>query len=152
MNRLRKNESGQTLVEFALIASLLFLILFGIIEFGRIFHAYLVVTSAAREGARKAAVTGDSAAIANAIQAAIASLSATAVSHSRDDVLSTTAPAAGQVWYAIYYPQTGGVVRTFGDPVEIYIKGRVDLVVPIISNIVGTPYLPRAYAVMRVEN
>jgi Flp pilus assembly protein TadG len=150
MNAFRRNESGQTLVEFALIASLLFLVLFGIIEFGRIFHAYLVVTSAAREGARKAAVTGTAADIEAAIVAAVASLSDNVVARTRTEVLSATAPSAGQVWYAIYYPQNGGV-RRFGDPVEIYIKGRVDLVVPIISNIVGTPYLPRAYAVMRVE-
>ena len=150
MNRLRKNESGQTLVEFALIASLLFLILFGIIEFGRIFHAYLVVTSAAREGARKAAITGTAADIETAVRNAVSSLSTNVVSKSKNEVLSTMAPSAGQVWYAIYYPQNGGY-RRFGDPVEIYIKGRIDLVVPIISNIVGTPYLPRAFAVMRVE-
>ena len=150
MNRLRKNESGQPLVEFALIASLLFLILFGIVEFGRIFHAYLVVTSAAREGARKAAVTSTSADIEMAIRNAVSSLSTTALPRTKDEVLSSTPPPAGQVWYAVYYPENGQV-RRFGDPVEIYIKGRIDIVVPIISNIVGTPYLPRAFAVMRVE-
>jgi len=150
MNRLRKNESGQTLVEFALIASLLFLILFGIIEFGRIFHAYLVVTSAAREGARKAAVTSNAAAIQASVESAVASLSTNVVLTTKDNVLSTTPPAAGQVLYAIYYPPSG--TREQFNPVEIYIKSRVDLVVPIISNIVGTPYLARAYAVMRVEN
>lgn len=59
------SESGQAVVEFALVAPLLFLLLFGIVEVGRAINAYLVLTSLAREGARtaavaNAAVTGDS--------------------------------------------------------------------------------------------
>ena len=53
-----RNESGAAAVEFALIASILFLFIFGIIEFGRIFSELEVLTSAAREGARAAAVRG----------------------------------------------------------------------------------------------
>ena len=52
------NERGAAAVEFALIASVLFLFVFGIIEFGRIFSELEVLTSAAREGARAAAVRG----------------------------------------------------------------------------------------------
>jgi Flp pilus assembly protein TadG len=40
------------LVEFALIAPLLFLLLFGIVEFARLAHGFTTVWSAAREGAR----------------------------------------------------------------------------------------------------
>jgi Flp pilus assembly protein TadG len=54
-----RDESGAAAVEFALIASLLFLFVFGIIEFGRIFSELEVLNSAAREGARAAAVRGD---------------------------------------------------------------------------------------------
>jgi hypothetical protein len=50
-------EKGQTLVEFALILPILLLVLFVIIESGRIFQAYITVQHAAREGARYA-VTG----------------------------------------------------------------------------------------------
>ncbi|HET7481755.1 MAG TPA: TadE/TadG family type IV pilus assembly protein [Actinomycetota bacterium] len=53
-----KNETGAAAVEFALIASILFMMLFGIIEFGRIFSEMEVLNSAAREGARVAAVRG----------------------------------------------------------------------------------------------
>lgn len=55
MNKL-KSQRGQALVEFALILPLLLLLVFGIIQFGFIFHAYLTVNEAAREGARLAAV------------------------------------------------------------------------------------------------
>lgn len=47
-----KHESGQAMIEFALILPLFILILFGILEFGVYFTQSLSVTSAAREGAR----------------------------------------------------------------------------------------------------
>ena len=51
-----KNERGAAAVEFALVFPLLILVLFGIIEFGAMFNAQLLVTSAARESARVMAV------------------------------------------------------------------------------------------------
>ncbi len=51
-------ESGAVTVEFVMTATLLFIILFGIVEFAFIFNAKLMMTGAAREGARRAAVEG----------------------------------------------------------------------------------------------
>jgi Flp pilus assembly protein TadG len=45
-------ERGTTLVEAAVTTMLLFLMLFGILEFGRAYNIYQTVTNAAREGAR----------------------------------------------------------------------------------------------------
>jgi Flp pilus assembly protein TadG len=53
-----KDQTGAAAVEFAIIASILFMLVFGIIEFGRIFNELEVMNSAAREGARAAAVRG----------------------------------------------------------------------------------------------
>ena len=47
-----KNQDGATVVEFALIAPLLFLLIFGIIEFGLLLFNKHVITNACREGAR----------------------------------------------------------------------------------------------------
>jgi hypothetical protein len=58
-----RGESGQTLAEFAVMLPVLCLILFGIIQFGVVFHDYITITDASRVGARKAAVSrfvGDS--------------------------------------------------------------------------------------------
>jgi hypothetical protein len=52
-------ERGQSLAEFAIILPLLFLLLLGIIEFGRLFNAWVTVQHGAREAARYA-VTGRS--------------------------------------------------------------------------------------------
>ena len=57
MRRIKRSEEGQALVEFALVAPLLFLILFGIIQFGIAFMNSVALTDAVRAGARKAAVS-----------------------------------------------------------------------------------------------
>ena len=53
-----RNKRGAALVEFAIVALLLFTLLFGIIEFGLIIKDYLTLSQAAREGARCAALRG----------------------------------------------------------------------------------------------
>ncbi len=57
-----KTQRGAAMVEFALIALLFFMILFGIIEFGRAFFTYNTLVEATRRGARVAAVCPVSAA------------------------------------------------------------------------------------------
>jgi Flp pilus assembly protein TadG len=51
----RFSQRGAAAVEFALIAPLLFALLFGIIEMGAILYNQAVITNASREGARYAA-------------------------------------------------------------------------------------------------
>jgi Flp pilus assembly protein TadG len=66
MLRERKRDSGQELVEFAIVFPLLMLLLLGIIDFGRIMYSYSAITNAAREGTRYAIVPdhqGDIAAV-----------------------------------------------------------------------------------------
>lgn len=52
----RKREQGQTMTEFALVLPLLALLLFGVIQFGIVFHQYVTLTDAVRAGARQGAV------------------------------------------------------------------------------------------------
>ena len=54
-----RGEEGAAAVEFAIVVSLLFVILFGIMEFGLAFFELQNLRSAAREGARTAAVNGN---------------------------------------------------------------------------------------------
>jgi len=46
------NERGANLAEMALVTVLLLLLLAGVVDLGRMFYEYIVVTNAAREGAR----------------------------------------------------------------------------------------------------
>ena len=48
----RRQERGQSLVETAIVFPILLLLLAATVDFGRAFDAYIVLTNAAREGAR----------------------------------------------------------------------------------------------------
>ncbi len=64
-------EQGAAAVEFALIAGILFTVVFGIILFGQFYSQYQVFLGGAREGARTAAVRGDMAAIQQRVDASV---------------------------------------------------------------------------------
>lgn len=50
----RKNERGASLAEFAVVATFFFMLIFGVIEFGRLLYTHNALTDAARRGARYA--------------------------------------------------------------------------------------------------
>lgn len=54
--RLALRQRGQNLIEFGIMLPVLVLIIVGIVDFAQVFNGWLVVTSAAREGARYGAV------------------------------------------------------------------------------------------------
>ena len=54
--RIARGEHGAAAVEFALIVPLLVVLVFGVIEFGRVFNVQISLTGAAREGARNMAI------------------------------------------------------------------------------------------------
>ncbi|WP_344125586.1 TadE family protein [Luedemannella flava] len=53
----RRRDRGAAAVEFALVLPVLLILVFGIIDFGRMLNAKITLTQAAREGARAAAVS-----------------------------------------------------------------------------------------------
>jgi Flp pilus assembly protein TadG len=59
LSRFRRSECGAALVEFAIVLPVLLLLVFGIIDLGRLLYTYNNLTSAVREGARLAAVQQD---------------------------------------------------------------------------------------------
>ena len=68
VTRITKGENGAAAVEFALIAPLLFMLIFGIVNFGLAWSQKEVYIQAAREGARFAAVGCESACNAGDVQ------------------------------------------------------------------------------------
>ena len=66
MTRIRKRlrsrrdarDSGAAAVEFALVLPILLLLVFGIVDFGRLYFTQITLTDAAREGARVLALEG----------------------------------------------------------------------------------------------
>ncbi len=74
--RLGRGERAQALAEFAMILPVFFLLLFSLVDFGRAFYTWLVLTNAAREGARVGAVQGDAATITTRVSDSASTLNA----------------------------------------------------------------------------
>ena len=77
--RLNRGERGQALAEFAMILPVFFLLLFCLVDFGRAFYSWLVLTNAAREGARVGAIQGDATEISTRVSETTSTLAATAL-------------------------------------------------------------------------
>ena len=58
LNSKRRQRRGAAAVEFAIVAPLFIMLVFGMIEFGRMVMIQQVLTNASREGARRAVVDG----------------------------------------------------------------------------------------------
>lgn len=124
-----KNNRGQAIVEMALVLPIILLIMAGTIEFGRILHQYIVVTAAAREGARSAAVRNDDTTVINTAKAA-------AVSIDRGQLNISIDPA----------------LRSRGDAVRVTVTNYVTINIPLISRLLPeNPYPVQGTAIMRVE-
>jgi len=126
-----KNNRGQTLVEMALVLPILLLIIFGIIEFGRIFNAHLTLTHASREGARAGAVHKSDSEIENIVINASYPLIV-----NEDNI--TIDPL-----------QTQG--RSTGGSVSVEIDSSIEIFTPVISNLLENPYPVSGKTTMRVE-
>lgn len=103
------SEHGQTLVEFALVAPLLIVLLLGIFQGGVAFNHYLVVTDAARAGSREAIVARISgvsvATIQQTAKNASTDLDASKLSVSVSDPTDPTLQTAGStVTVTVSYP------------------------------------------------
>ncbi len=112
-------------MEFALIAPLLILLVFGTVEFGWFFFTKANVANAAREGAREMAISGDAAAaIAKAVNAAgttsvdPASVGVSPSSCSPGDDVTVTITVSYDAltgWFGNNFPVEGkGVMRCGG--------------------------------------
>lgn len=128
-----KTERGQAIVEMALVLPLLIMLLFGIVEFGRVLNTYIVVTNLSREGARFAAVGGSDTAVMDFIKSAAAS--------SGFDVslvqVQSDPPSINK--------------RARGSTIQVKVSYPVDIVAPVIGSIIGDPYVVRSQTTMRVE-
>lgn len=128
-HRFRRTEKGQALVEMALVLPILIIIVFGIVEFGRIMNTYLIVTNAAREGARHGVVGGSDLNIKNAVT----------------NNAYTLDPA--KITVSINPEGT----RSRGTPLSVQVSYSLDIIAPVIGAITGNPYTVTATSTMRVE-
>jgi len=100
-------DRGAAAVEFALVLPILLLLVFGVIEFGRIYSIQSSITAAARNGARVMALTNDPTSASQAAVAAAApyTISSADVSITPTDCDVTDSPGASTT-VTINYPVT----------------------------------------------
>ena len=135
----RRSEHGQSLAEFALIAPIFFLMVFGIVDLSRAFQSYTTIQEAARSGARYA-VTGRIDCTGVAIQnrdACIKQTVAVRVQSLSDAASITTAYRSWQ--YPAYAdPATENNPGDQCDAVEVEVHYAYKPMTPIFSKIIGT--------------
>ena len=97
-----RSESGQALVEFALVAPLVLLLLLGVVQFGIAFNESITVADAARAGSRAAVVAGPT----NAATAAKSAVAAAAGSLDSATLAAGTTVTVGatDVTVRVAYP------------------------------------------------
>lgn len=126
-----RNNRGQAMLEFALVLPILLLLVFGIIDFGIIFFDNLVITQAAREGARVGVVGG-----------------------SDVEILETVERIAGSLDVSrlqIEIDPNDQLGRSRGDSLKVEVHYNVPILTPIMGQIIPNPYPLEAAAIMRME-
>lgn len=124
LRRLTKGEKGAAAVEFAIILPLLVLLVFGIIEFGRVYNLYLAVTHAAREGARIASVRNGTGATDDDIKNLIVERSAINITTSNVELWPANFKTAGQpIEVRVNYPTTLSIPLLGSYSIELRSKG-----------------------------
>lgn len=118
-------------MELALVIPLLIIILFGIIEFGRVLHSYIIITHASREGARVGVVGQSNGEIQQRVKEA--------------------APLANMDKLTIIITPTDQGSRTPGVPLTITVDYKVELFTPVIESILPNPVPLQAKTTMRME-
>lgn len=142
----RRSQRGVALVEFALVLPLLIVLLFSVWELGRIFDAWLVVTNAAREGARYA-VAGESD-VKGKVMAYIASSSRRFEFEDEADPYPDVNGDAHIYWndkkyFKVDRPGSSG-------PVTVTLRARVDIFAPLPRvGALRNPFTVTGRAVMR---
>lgn len=130
LTNLLRSKKGQALVETALTLPLLLLVLMGIIEFGRIFNAELIVANASREGARYLAL------------------------HSTDTQIQTTVqtltPTLDQSKISVFITPSQAS-RTSGTAATVEVDYNLQIIAPFVNIIIGNPFKVSSQTTMRVE-
>lgn len=130
IKKLIQNKQGQALVELALVLPILIMLVMGTVEFGRIFHSYLLITNATREGARAGIVGLDDTAIKTKVKDASVSLGLT-------DSQISIEPAQSS--------------RVRGVPLTVQVNYSIGLITPFLNAVLPDPFPLTTSTTMRVE-
>jgi Flp pilus assembly protein TadG len=146
LRRLTKSERGASLVEFALVAPLLFVVLFGMIDFGKGIAYWIDQTHLANEAARFAAVNRNPGATATPATSLQQYTQLQAASGELRDGGTASVPTAGKANVCITFPSGTSNV---GDPVRVTVTSTYNWM-PIL-NLTTTQITINAESTMQLE-
>jgi len=129
MNKL-KNRKGQAMVEFVLILPVFLLLLLGMVDLSRVISANFVIDNAARSATRVGVVSNNDSDIITAIENGTEALNESAITY-------------------IITPTEG--TRSSGDELTVEINYTVEILTPIVSNVLGDSIPISGKTIMRVE-
>lgn len=130
MKKLAKESKGQSLVEFALILPVLLFLFMGIIQFGYVLNAYMIMTGINRDAARVGSVSNSDEDIRQAIQ--------------RDNSVLDANKLSVTIQPNEYY-------RRRGDSLTVSLKYPVPIIVPLFESISAGSIQLSSSVTMRVE-
>jgi Flp pilus assembly protein TadG len=109
--RLAGREHGASAVEFAIVASLLFMIVFGTVQFGIAYNRYQGLNAGAREGGRLASINASRDDVVTRTKEATSIIDTTSTNHV--DNCATIALAVDASCVGIQYLDTGNVYQNY---------------------------------------
>lgn len=153
----RKKSRGQAMVEFSLLAGLLFLLIMGIFDFGRAIAVYINIAEAAHEGARQLVLRSNYASTypdTVIINATLAKIGGGGMVLTEDPCLANTPPCTTPSLPTT--PNTGYIWltpnRTVGNnEVTVRVTYLFAPMTGLISNIIGPTLVLQAGSSMRAE-
>jgi hypothetical protein len=124
-----KSEQGQATVELALTLTILTFLLFGMIDFGKVFYSYLTLEHASREAARSASVGKTAVEVIERAKEEVDILT-------KDDVIVEVNPTDS---------------RIRGTYVTVTLTYPVPISTPLIGQVIPNPFVITSTTVMRIE-
>jgi hypothetical protein len=108
-------QSSQTIVEFAIVAPVLLLLIFGVVDFGRLIYTYATINQAVNEGARAAIKASAQLPTNTDVESAVKN-HAVDVSLANPcpngPIITSVTPPANQGWIYITEPDAPGSIET----------------------------------------
>jgi hypothetical protein len=138
-----RGEKGQAMVEFAMASMLFFLLVFGIIDFSRLFQSWMTVQHAAREGARYGITGRSDCDVAEDDRLACIEYMAKESTHGLHGAPDNVSVSVRSWDYPDYAdPPVEGSAGTQCDAFEVSVHYDFEFAAPVLGNILGALQIP----------
>src|SRR5438309_5761237 len=113
----RNNQLSQSIVEFAIVAPVLLLLIFGVVDFGRVIYVYATINQAVNEGARSAIRASALLPTNSDVETAVKqhAVDVSLANPCPNGPITSATPAANQGWIYITQPNPPSAPQSLAD-------------------------------------